>query len=386
MKAIKQDTLKTILNAQNEPCVSLYMPCYQGVPEREKNRIRLKNLLKEARSQLVDSARLDDETVEALLAPAVALQEQGFSDAFTEDGLAIFLGPDFSWTFSLPLSFEPQVIVSRRFHIKPILPLFTNNTSFNLLTLSREEARLYRGTRFGLEEVDLTGFPVRLEEITELEDEERDTQFHTSTQPSGPDGERQAIYHGTEEDRLEQSRLRRYFRLADERLKTHLGGTQRPLILAGVDELFPIYREANRYPHLVDAGIAGNPESLSAEELHQRAWAILQPFVEGDKTQALNAYRQLTDTDRVSVELGEILAAARHGRVSILMAARGQHRWGSLNTEDGVVTSNGETGGYNAVDLLDIAVAETLMNGGKAYLLDPEKMPAKTPVAAVYRY
>jgi len=41
-----------------------------------------------------------------------------------------------------------------------------------------------------------------------------------------------------------------------------------PLVLAGVEYLFPIYQEANTYPDLVEEGITGNPENLKPEELH----------------------------------------------------------------------------------------------------------------------
>ena len=49
-----------------------------------------------------------------------------------------------------------------------------------------------------------------------------------------------------------------------------------PLVLAGVDYLFPIYREANTYPHLLDKGITGSPEELTIKDLHRQSLSLVE--------------------------------------------------------------------------------------------------------------
>ncbi|MFQ5350285.1 MAG: hypothetical protein ACE5EG_07580, partial [Thermoanaerobaculia bacterium] len=58
-----------------------------------------------------------------------------------------------------------------------------------------------------------------------------------------------------------------------------LGDADRVRLLAasGVDYLLPIYREVNSQPHVLEQGVAGNPDSLSAERLHNQAWAVVEP-------------------------------------------------------------------------------------------------------------
>ena len=41
-----------------------------------------------------------------------------------------------------------------------------------------------------------------------------------------------------------------------------------PLVLAGVEFLHPIFREATTYQHLLEQGLTGNPEGKSAQQLH----------------------------------------------------------------------------------------------------------------------
>jgi hypothetical protein len=65
-----------------------------------------------------------------------------------------------------------------------------------------------------------------------------------------------------------------FFRQVDGGMPDLLGEERAPLILAAVDHLYPVYRQANSYSELLDEWIPGNPEVLSAEELHRRAAPI----------------------------------------------------------------------------------------------------------------
>jgi hypothetical protein len=46
------------------------------------------------------------------------------------------------------------VIVSERFHVKPLLPLLSGDGRFYVLALSQNEIRLLQGTRYSVEQVD----------------------------------------------------------------------------------------------------------------------------------------------------------------------------------------------------------------------------------------
>ena len=83
-----------------------------------------------------------------------------------------------------------------------------------------------------------------------------------------------------------------------------------PLVLAGVEYLFPIYREANTYPYLLEQGVAGNPDKLKAETLREKAWGIVEPSVLQNQQEAAARYEELATTDRASTNISEIVPAA----------------------------------------------------------------------------
>ncbi len=290
--------------------------------------------------------------------------------------------------YRLPLNFDALVVVTNRFHIKPLLPLFSSDGQFYVLALSQNEVRLLQGTRYSVSEVNLERVPTSLTEALRYDDPEKRRQFHTSTRTPGSRGERPATFHGHGAGSNDaKSNLLRYFHQVDEGLQELLRHEQAPLVLAGVDYLLPIYQEANTYPHLVEGGVEGNPEELNVEELHKYAWAIVRPLFLAAQKEAAARYNKLAGvgSEQVSNDLKDIIPAAHQGRVETLFVAVGIQRWGSFSLDTNIVQLHKEAKPSNE-DLLDLAAVQTLLNGGTVHVVEPEEMPDETSLAAIFRY
>jgi Bacterial archaeo-eukaryotic release factor family 3 len=169
------------------------------------------------------------------------------------------------------------------------------------------------------------------------------------------------------------------------RFGEELKGQREPLLLAGVGYLFPIYREASVYPHLLEEGAAGNPDEMKPEELRDRAWEIVGPRFAGARRAAASLYRQLAGTGLTSADAAEVVPAAYYGRVDTLFVAKGLQRWGYFDPRTATAYVHGEPARGDG-DLLDLAAVQTFLTGGTVYVSDPEEMPADGPVASVFRY
>jgi hypothetical protein len=385
MDVLSKAALKALSEKHIGPHVSLYAPTHRAGPETQQDPIRLKNLVKEAGERLV-AGGLRAPDAKELLRPAEQLVQDGLFWRHQSDGLAIFLSSDFNRYYRLPLEFEELVVVAERFHVKPLLPLLSGDGRFYILALSQDKVRLLRGSRDRVSDVELEGVPSSLAEALRLNDPERQLQFHTATGPSGGKGSRAAAFHGhggvVQDDKVD---ILRYFHKVDDGLRKLLAGEQAPLMLAGVDYLLPLYREANTYPHLIEAGIEGNPDNLSAEELHQQAWAIVQPRFLEERIEAAKRFRQFADTDQASDDLAEVVPAAYHGRVETLFVALDLQQWGTFDPATNEVQLHQDTKPGDQ-DLLDSAAVQTLLNGGSVYAVEPEQMPVEAPLAALLRY
>lgn len=379
--------IERLTDTYNTWHVSLYLPTHSGGAAKEQDPIRLKNALQEAEERLLDTD-LQPEEAEDLLAPARNLIDNENFWKRQSQGLALFLAEDFLRYYQMPLDFQERVVVSDHFHIKPLLPGLSNNGRFYVLALDQEEIELYQGSRYSISEINLEQIPEGLAEILKWDDPEQRLNLHTGSK-SVVDGGVSAIFHGhgvaSEDDPDEY--ITRYFHRVDEGVSDWLAGEEAPLVLAGVEYLLPLYQEANSYPHILSEGIKKDPQALTPAELHARAWEIVEPLFKDDQEEAYNAYYHLADSepDRTSQAIEEIVPAAYFERVEVLFVALDAVRWGRFDPENSEVELHEEAQPKDK-DLLDLAAAHTLQNGGTVYAVERDDIPGESPLAAVFRF
>ena len=385
MDILTQETLKTLMAERSGPCVSIYMPTHRSGAEGRQDAIRLKNLIRQGQESLVQIGVRGPQAKD-LLEPAWNLLEDRPFWQHPGDGLALFAAPkDFRY-YRLPLSFEELVVVTDRFHVKPLIPLLTEDGRFCLLTLSKKEAHLVQCTRRRWREIELKDTPKSLAEFLRFDVAERP--LHAQARSAGTAGTGAAILRGRgagPDEAQEKNKILEYFRQLDNGVRKALRDMRAPLVLAGVEYLRGIYKEANHYPALMEHGIDGNPEGRTEEELHRLAWSIVEPHFLKARTDAAAQYGQAAGTDRASHDIRAIVPAALQGHVALLFVPAAVQQWGVLEpaTRTLVLHDHEQPGD---ADLFDLAATHTLLHGGTVYAVEPENMPGHMPLAAVFRH
>ncbi len=382
MKSLSKDELKILMRKQKGPCISMFMPAYRAGVEIQQNQIRFRNLLREAEEKLIaNGSRASD--AKALLEPAQVLSGNVPFWRQQNGGLAIFISSDTFRYYCLPINFDELIVVADRFHVKPLLPALSGDGRYYILTLSQKGSRLYEGTKQNIREVQIETIPKNLADALQYDELEKQVRFHRGTQRGGERGSMMSG-GGAELDDAKEN-ISKYFRQIDKGLHDLLKDERVPLVLAGVDYLFPIYREVTTYPHLMEDGIPGNPKGISTDQLHKLALEIVRPFFQKAENDAIAQYRRSSGTGLTSSDIKEIVRAASEGRVGSLFIAMGQRQWGVFDVDSKNIQLHKkmETG---SEDLSDFCAIQTLLNGGTVYSLPQEKMPDDKPIAAVLRY
>lgn len=384
MTLMLTDELKDLLRHKGI-CVSIYMPTHERGSETQQDSIRLKNLLRKAEEQL-SGGEMRAASVKELLEPAHKLLQDTHFWNHQKCGLALFLSEGISRQICFPESFDELVVVTERFHMKPLMPLLNGDGRFFILAASKNELRLLEGTRDSVRVIDLEDVPKNLADALKYENPEKQLQFRTQG-PQGRGGRSAAFHgHGGGTDDSEQKKgILRYFRQVDTGVREFLKGQHAPLVFAGVDYLLPLYKDANSYPDLMDEGIPGNPDDLSATQLHERAWDLVRHHFDKEQQDAAEQFNSWLGKGRTADNVDEALVAAHHGRVDILFVPLGRRAWGSFDEETERVSINEERVPGDE-DLLDRAALETILNGGTVYAVKEEAMPSGLPVAAILRY
>lgn len=383
MKTLSRAELEPLMSPPEGLCVSIYAPMVKAGPETQQNPIRFKNLVRQASDALEQRGKTTQETDE-LLAPATALIDDTPFWQHQSGGLALFVADGFFRYFRVPLDLRELAVVEERFHVKPLLPLLSGDGRFYILALSQKRARLFEATRHDVREVDLGDLPTSLQDAVGYEVEETHVQFHTGTRSQRQGQSPMYHGHGGGEDDVKPE-IQKFFNLLDNGVGDLIEDPHAPLVLAGVEFLHPIYRQVSDYPNVLENGVVGNPDDLGAEELHARAWPIVEPEFARAQKEAADRFHQLAGTGQASSQLADVVTAADDGRVDTLFVALGERRWGSFDREERKVEVSDDNG-PGTVDLVDLAAIQTLLKGGTVFAVDPESVPENAPLAAVYRY
>jgi Bacterial archaeo-eukaryotic release factor family 6 len=390
MQIISREEIKALLEQPKQNSVSIYMPIHPAGREVRQDPIRFKNLIKEAEARLID-AGLEEQDTNALLKKAHEIDNPEFWQKLGERGLAIFISNDIFHYYPLPLEFDELVVVTDRFHVKPLLPILNGNGRFYLLALSQKDVKFFEGTRYSINEIEVENLPKSLEEALQYDETAQEGQFRigASRGVTGTASAQPGQFHGQgspDRDKHQQDILQ-FFYLIDKALHEKLHEETVPMILAGVEYLLPLYREANTYNHLIEEGITGNIKIESPQELHATAWSIIEPYFYQSQQETLERFHELfgSNSGKASNNIEEIVSAAYYQRVDSLLVAVGEQQWGLFDpTSEAVYLHSDEETGDE--DLLDFAAAHTLLNGGTVFAVEPETVPYSTPVAAIFRY
>lgn len=342
MDTLSKDDLKTLMADEGEPHISIFMPTHR-VADLRQDPIRLKKLLEEAEERLIKGGMRSSVARERLQPARNLLEDGALSQShYRSEGLAVFISPRFFRHYHVPLPVEELVVVGKRFSVEPLLPLLAEAEvgSFYVLALSLKEVRLLRATHRSVREITLPKeMPRSLAEAMRYDDFEMQHQLYSGTPgwsggvpgAGGEAGKAGAVFYGQGVGSdVKKDNILRYFRQVDRGLHAVLRRGRAPLVLAGVEYLLPIYREANTYAHLVEDGIEGNPDDMRAEELRDRAWSIVRPLLEKAQYKAIDRYMQLAGTGQTCTDIKEVVQAACRGHLDTLFIASGAHQWGTL--------------------------------------------------------
>lgn len=383
-----------LMEIQDLPCISLFSNTYRYGADIQQNRMKLLNQVREvkrylhAREPSTREPEAASLTIASLLQPIYALLETRDFWLRADQSMAILCAPGSFHVYGLPFRVKEQIVIGSHFYLKPLLPLL-NDGSYFVLAMSQNEIRFFEGTRYSIHEVDLPpSVPKNLAEVLKYDQPDNQANHYSSSSEGslGMDSRRSAIFYGqgvgTDDTKKD---LLRYCQQIDRGLHELLHERQAPLALAGVEYLMSLYREANKYPHLVEHGIAGNPDQLSAETLRERAWDVVETYVLAEQQEAQARYRELAQTDQASSNVSEVVPVAYEGRIAALFVALDHEQWGTFDPatysieihEDPVANDEG---------LLDLAARQTLLHGGSVFAVEQACIPDQTLVAAILRY
>ena len=377
-RIIKED-LRQLIDSNEGPCVSLYMPTSRNAGnDVNKMKIRMKSLIKSVDNKIRKVWNYNSKQSKEFLQPLYDLTSDRNFWFNQSLGLAIFLSKEQFSYYRLPLNFEKESFVSDNFVIKQLIPELFEDRKFYILTISKNNNNLFRCTKEDIREIELENSPDSIEDTLKYDDPEKSIQYHSNSDNGS------AIYHGqgvTDEDNKED--FMRYLREIDEAVYDYLHNSNAPLIIMSVEEIFPLYKRVNSYANLLDEFVKGSPDKISKEKILNKSLTIVNNYIQNYKNEALNKYSNMTGSDKTEEDFESIIKNAYYGKIDFLLVQSKKEKRGFYDLENDKIEYSEKN---RSIDLYNDAVIQTILNGGEVYILNEEEIPDNLEIAAVYRY
>jgi hypothetical protein len=373
----------TKLAGSRPPCLSLYQPTHRHYPENQQDPILFRNLVKELEQSLKEKYSAPE--IATLLEPYRALIGDTEFWNHTFDGLAVFLAPGIFQVFKTKRPLAKLAVVADSFHTKPLKRLLQSAGRYQVLGVSRHSIRLFEGNRDGLAEIDI--IPEIPHTIAEALGKELPEPHLTVSSYGGIGSSSSPMHHGQggKSDVID-TYTERFFRVIDRGVLEHYSQKSGlPLILAALGEHQAMFHRISQNPYLVAEGIPLNPESVSLEELSDRAWEHFKPRYTARLKAAGDEYRQACSKGFGSDDLAEVAKAALAGRIATLLIESEKQIPGRLDAVTGQVQP-GNLADPQVDDMLDDLSDLVEGKGGEVLVVDSADLPSKTGLAATYRF
>jgi len=314
---------------QDKVCLSIYAHSMDDFPQ----------LLAQARAL----ARKSHDEMDALMLVSAAEHfRHVWSRMQSVTPVALFMSRDFSGYTPLPFASRNLAVMSRSFHVKPLIKWQQREKPFALVLLQRAMAQLYLSAAGDMKLLRQEGFQ-NLQGSAEIL---RKLASHILAELD--DARLPIIISG--EDSMVQT------------LKTHLG--QRKIIL---DD-----RHYRRQKNQIF-------------QLQESSLRLLEPYFRQQENRLIREYKLAKLARRTSSDLAAIVRYAILGQVEHLFINDRMHLWGKIDIQSGRFFYYNRQLDTIDDDVLDDLAEMVIQQGGQVTVLPSERMPDSFAAAAILK-
>ncbi len=359
--------LETLNRLRSDVCVSIYLPTTPISQDVQASRITFGNLARTAIGQLQD-AGTDKRVIAAVQGLLDGLREDHDFWRFQAHSLAVLATPEAVRTYRLANQLREIVVVSDRFHLKPLLRAVTFPQAAYILAISENAVRLIEVS------ADLPAATVMV--------------------PGLPAGAADAVGKSSVNDRSPSGRLQgsegqtilltQFVRKVDAALRPLLAADDTPVILAATQPIVSLFRAVSTVPVLPDV-IAGSPDRMGEADLASAARPILDAYHAAKLAEFRDRFERMAGQGRVTTDIADAARAATFGSIESLLIDMDDVLYGTVEEETGAIHLDGSGAAHN-YGVVDEIAGRALRTGARVLAVRRPDIPGGGALAAILRH
>jgi len=291
------DVINRLLTVEADLVVTVTSPHDRRRPGNEEDRIRLRNLVAEARARVLDrwsprrARRLLEHLDQAAASAELLTGAHGVVLVATAEG---------GEAHRLPFPVREAVALASTPATRFLLQGLRRSPRYRVLVLSDRAARLFEGVRDEILEIRNAGFPMWADIVP------RDRRA-----VAGP--------FARSRGRDDKERWRNFYRSVDRALSEINRDDPLPLVLMGVKRSTALFEAVSRNNEAVIARIGGAFEQASLHEIGTAVWPTLREFLRWRRRQAVHDLSAAMPSGRAVTGIDEVWQLGRQGRGHLLV-------------------------------------------------------------------
>ena len=341
--AIMRDVVGRLLEVEADVVVTVTAPLDRRRPGSDEDRIRIRNLLTDARAQVLASA--DASQAESLLDRLDAAAADVELDAGAQ-GFVIVVTSELVETHLLPFPVAEAVTVGATPATRFLIQGLRRSPRYRLLVVSDRATRLFEAVRDDVVEVVTHGFPLS----TDIVRRDRRAIAGRFARPTGRDDKEQ---------------WRNFYRTVDRALTEASVGDPLPVVLAGVNNSTSLFLEVSRNASLVIGRLDGAHDRDNTHQLGRAAWPILRDHLKARRREVVAELGDALHAGHAVVGIDDVWQSARQGRGRLVVVEEDFRGQPSREIDGGLVPA-ASAAPEVLVDPVDELIEHVIRSGGSA--------------------
>ncbi|HEY5370099.1 MAG TPA: hypothetical protein VIJ75_14045 [Hanamia sp.] len=352
-------TLKKIKNITSDCCVTIILQTHRTTPDNEKDSIVLKNLVKETESRL--RAEYEKSIVTNMMARINKLAES-INHRHNKESLILFVNENTAEYIRLPITVENRVTIDKTFATRDLVRALHRETSYYILVLSRDKARLIKAFNDkAVDEIE-DGFPM----------------INTDLNPV----QRSEAAIGSRQTNL----LREFFNRVDKQLNKVQKENPLPVIICTEESNYPEYLKVADRKEIIAGNCYGNKMNEKAHHIVEAVWPIVKKLNVERNNQRMSELKKAVNSRNFLIDFNEIWQAVNDGRGKTLFVKQGYFQPAKLENNHIELVSIENVENANVDDIIDDMIEKNLQSNGEAVFINGDELEKFNGLVLETRY
>lgn len=354
-------TLKKLKDISSECCVTITLGTHRTKPDNMQDEKNLKNLVKEVENRL--HADYDKRFVWPIMEKLNGLVEE-IDHNYNLEGLVLFVNEDIAEFTRLPIQLENRTVIDETFATRDLVRAMHLESSYYVLVLSRDEARLIEAHNDKVVQELGAPFPIV-----------NDSLYSTSG------GE---LANAQRQTNLVQEFFNRIDKIVNEVYKSH----PLPVVIATEGSNYAEYLQIADNKDIILGHINKNRNNDKAHHIVPDAWELVQNTLKERNTARMSELNQAVGQGNFLSDFNDIWKAILEGRARTLYVEKGFYQPAKISNGGTLELLAPEKAHETGVvdDIIDEMIEHNLRFGGDNVFLSKEDLKDFQGLGLITRY